>query len=171
MCYVVWRAALPLCKYAIAVDDKVAVLLLSSEVLDWTSEQKFLTKDSNWFFTSCQNCQAFYFSLVFDAWWSHTEPRILFLSIKFIDFILVKYIFLARKFKLVIWNTYLEVQSWKAMHLPTLDIRVEQKGNRALRKPGLVPVSPCWGEVRSGHFQFRSGISIIGSGQIRSLPV
>ena len=74
--------ALPLCKYAIAVDDKVAVLLLSSEVLDWTSEQKFLTKDSNWFFTSCQNCQAFYFSRVFDAWWSHTEPRILFLSIK-----------------------------------------------------------------------------------------
>ena len=94
--------ALPLCKYAIAVDDKVAVLLLSSEVLDWTSEQKFLTKDSNWFFTSCQNCQAFYFSLVFDAWWSHTEPRILFLSIKFIDFILMKCIFLARKFKLVL---------------------------------------------------------------------
>ena len=45
---------------------------------------------------------------------------------------------------------YVGVQSWKAMHLPTLDIRVEQKGNRAMKwkihisfKTGLVPVSPC----------------------------
>ena len=45
---------------------------------------------------------------------------------------------------------YVGVQSWKAMHLPTLDIRVEQKGNRAMKwkihisfKTVLVPVSPC----------------------------
>ena len=25
---------------------------------------------------------------------------------------------------------YVEVQSWKAVHLPTLEIRVEQNGNR-----------------------------------------
>ena len=28
---------------------------------------------------------------------------------------------------------YVGVQSWKALHLPTLDIRVKQKGNRALK--------------------------------------
>ena len=28
---------------------------------------------------------------------------------------------------------YVGVQSWKAMHLPTLDIRVKQKGNRAIK--------------------------------------
>ena len=31
---------------------------------------------------------------------------------------------------------YVGVQSWKAMHLPTLDIRVEQKGNRAMIEMG-----------------------------------
>ena len=29
---------------------------------------------------------------------------------------------------------YVGVQSWKAMHLPTLDIRVEQKGNRTIKR-------------------------------------
>ena len=28
---------------------------------------------------------------------------------------------------------YVGVQSWKAMHLPTLDIRVEQEGNRVIK--------------------------------------
>ena len=45
---------------------------------------------------------------------------------------------------------YVGVQSWKAMHLPTLDIRVAPKGHRAMKwkiqisfKTGLVLVSPC----------------------------
>ena len=28
---------------------------------------------------------------------------------------------------------YVGVQSWKAMHLPTLDIRVKQMGNRTMK--------------------------------------
>ena len=28
---------------------------------------------------------------------------------------------------------YVGVQSWKAAHLPTLEIRVEQKGNRVIK--------------------------------------
>ena len=60
------------------------------------------------------------------------------------------------------YKKYVGVQSWKAMHLPTLDIRVEQK---ALSKP----VSPCWGEVRSDHFRFSSGLSVLSRDQIRSL--
>ena len=32
-----------------------------------------------------------------------------------------------------IFKKYVGVQSWKALHLPTLDIRVKQKGNRALK--------------------------------------
>ena len=28
---------------------------------------------------------------------------------------------------------YVGVQSWKAMHLPTLDIRVKQKGNHSMK--------------------------------------
>ena len=47
------------------------------------------------------------------------------------------------------------VQSWKAMHLPTLDIRVEQNGNR----------------VSSDHFRLSSGLSVLSRGQIRILPV
>ena len=33
---------------------------------------------------------------------------------------------------------YVGVQSWKAAHLPTLEIRVEQKGNRVYKKPAKV---------------------------------
>ena len=41
------------------------------------------------------------------------------------------------------------------MHLPTLDIRVEQNGNR----------------VSSDHFRLSSGLSVLSRGQIRILPV
>ena len=74
------------------------------------------------------------------------------------------------------------------MHLPTLDIRVEQKGNRAMKweihvgfllKPvyisGLsvlrrgqirsLPVSSSCAETRSGHFRFSSGLSMLRRGQ------
>ena len=40
------------------------------------------------------------------------------------DFDVSKYIF----------RTYVEVQCWKAVHLQTLEIRVEQKGNRVKKK-------------------------------------
>ena len=52
-----------------------------------------------------------------------------------------------RKKKIV--KKYVGVQSWKAAHLPTLEIRVEQKGNRVkkgekrkklmLPRPGIEP--------------------------------
>ena len=32
-----------------------------------------------------------------------------------------------------IYKKYVGVQSWKAMHLPSLDIRVKQMGNRAMK--------------------------------------
>ena len=57
---------------------------------------------------------------------------------------------------------YVGVQSWKAMHLPTLDIRVEQKGNRAMK----------W-EIHVGFLLkpvYISGLSVLRRGQIRSLP-
>ena len=40
------------------------------------------------------------------------------------DFDVSKYIF----------RTYVEVQCWKAVHLQTLEIRVEQKGNRVKKE-------------------------------------
>ena len=36
-----------------------------------------------------------------------------------------------KKFEII--QKYVRVQSWKAMHLPTLDIRVKQMGNRTMK--------------------------------------
>ena len=42
------------------------------------------------------------------------------------------------RFGKIVKKKYVGVQSWKAAHLPTLEIRVKQKGNRVMK------VEPYW---------------------------
>ena len=56
------------------------------------------------------------------------------------------------------YNKYVGVHSWKAAHLPTLDIRVKQNKGKKLQRPGIEPGTLQYGWFsaagKSGYFDF-----------------